>query len=267
MAYETDNEKLAGILREIDGRVVNCRHFKSGRIDEYGNVAGIKEYPDGRVPFEHQDHYYDDLGRVIRLEKYDREFSKPTLRLYFYEEGSIKVSESIWLDRYGRIDNIHRYRYNPETGLLVWRAEYSSEGDIFYAIHSTYDDIQKLVQEKWVDRKENQIKRLRYAYDQNGEMSLEEEYNQEDHMVGFFRFTYDERGNLKEKIWHNPAGKVMSSYIYECLDDFQPVKVKLVDDDGTILSWEEFIYDEIGNVTTEKLFDGSGELVKVLRYQ
>jgi hypothetical protein len=267
MAYETDNERFSERLREIDSRVVNCRHFKSGRIDEYGNVAGIREYQAGKVPFERQDHFYDDLGRVIKLEKYDRDFSRPTLRLYFYDEGSIKVSESIWVDRYGKMENVHRYRYAPDTGLLSWRAEYNHEGQIFYAIHSTYDYFHKLIQEKWVNRGEAQIKRLRYAYDMKGELSLEEEYNQEDRMVGFFRFTYDERGNLKEKIWHNPAGKVMCTYVYECLEDFQPLSVKLYDGEGRILSWQEFAYDEVGNVTVEKLIDGSGEVVKVLRYQ
>lgn len=259
-------DKLAEHVADIEKRIVKVRHFKTGRIDKYGHVVGIKEYPEGKVPFEHQDHCYDDEDRVIELLKYDRDFSRPTKRLYFYEKGSYKVSESIWIDRYGKIENIHRYVYDSETGLMTERAEYDREGQIFYSIRSVYDDSGNMVEESWHGRKGEPIKRHTYEYDESGEIVIEVQYDRENNMIGFYNFSYDERGNLLEKQWHNSAGTLMSTFRYVCDEEDRVIRISLFGPEDGLENSQEFVYDDVGNIIEEKWYDENENLVKHLRY-
>lgn len=261
-----NQRELDAYLTQVDGEIVGLKHFKTGRIDEHGQVVGIKEYPPGQVPFEHQDHFYDEMGRVVKLEKYEREFSRPTRRLYFYDPGDPKVKESVWISRYDRVDNIHRYAYDEETGLMSYRAEYNAEGQIAYGIHSGYDLSHRLVEERWTDANKAQIKRLAYSYDDAGELATEAQYDKENRPEGFFRFTYDQRGNLVDKIWHNPQGKVMSTFRYECDEDMRVTRVRLYDENQQLLTSQEFRYDRAGNVTQETWKDGEGQVVRQRNY-
>jgi len=260
------HDRIEQYLTQVDGAIVGVRHFKSGRIDEYGQVLGIKEYSSGQVPFEHQDHFHDCENRVIKLEKYDREFSKPTRRLYFYDQGDPRVKESIWFDRYGNLDNIHRYAYDGPGGRMSYRAEYNREGMVAYGIHSGYDLDSRLVEERWTSQAGSQIKRLCYSYDQAGELVVEEQYSSNNLLEGYFHLAYDQQGNLVKKAWHNAQGRMMSTFLYECDEFMRVTQVSLLDENNQLLNRQVFKYDPIGNVIEETWYDSEGAQIRHRNY-
>jgi len=261
-------DSIADFYAEMEKLVVKVRHFKTGKIDNYGNVVGIKEFQPGEFPFVHQDHFCDSLDRVIRLEKYENDFSKPTKRFYFYNPGELKVIESVWFDRYDRIENIHRYLYDNTRGLMIQRAEYTKEGEIYYAITSRYDDAEPahLLEETWTDVAKKLIKRQEYRYDEEGEMSEERMFDNANRLIGFNGFSYDDKGNLVERKWHNGQGVPMSSFVY-AYDDHDEVKtLSIFDSQRNLESWQEFIRGDRGNLVEEKWYDASDNLLRHLRY-
>jgi hypothetical protein len=259
-------KSLQEFMENLNQQVTKVRHFKIGKIDHYGQVIGIKEYEEGKVPLDHQDHFYDELERVIKLEKYEREFSKPTVRIYSYGPGGLKVLESVWFDRYGKIENIHRYRYDSETGLMLERFEYNREGSLFYSIRSAYDEGNNLIEESWHRKNGSLIKRYKYLYYPDGELEQEENYDGQDNLVGLYHFTYDERGNVREKSWYNPAGMLMSKFVYICDAEDRVIKIELFDGKENLEVSQEFKYDETGNLLEEKWLDAEKKPIKLLKY-
>ena len=256
------------VKRDFDDKIVKVRHFKSGKLDNYGLVVGIFEYT-GEFPHVRQDHSYDEHDRVLKLEKFEKDFSKPTSRLYFYEGDGNKIVESVWLDRYGKIDNIHRYAYDMETGLMMQRAEYDREGRLFYLIKTKYD-LEKTppreMEEAWYDKKDNLIKRQEYIYNEKEEIITENHYDSNNQFDGAFHFTYDERGILHEKKWQNKNRRFMSTFRYTVDADENTIKAELLDAEGNLESYQTFAYDAVGNITGEKWFDANGEMFKDLKF-
>ncbi|MDQ7825806.1 MAG: hypothetical protein RDV48_23595 [Candidatus Eremiobacteraeota bacterium] len=261
-------ESIEDLFREIERLTVKVRHFRTGKMDYYGHVVGIKECPEGKVPFVHQDHFYDEKGRVIKMEKYENDFSKPTKRIYFYAGDDPHVAESVWFDRYDRIDNIHRYLYDKAAGLMVGRAEYTKEGRIFYTITSKYDrsDPPLLVQEIWNDLKGTVLKDMLYQYDGQGRMTEERLFGSGGIFKGINRFAYDDRGLLVERKWQNSRGITSSTYLYEYDDAEEVTRVTIQDGEGKIRSRQEFFRDEVGNVLEERWYDRDGKLIRHLKY-
>lgn len=254
-------EELSAQVKPL---IKSVRHFKSGKINRYGKVLGVVEYSKGKVPFEHQDHHYDDQGRVIMLEKFTREFSKPTVRYYMYREE--RMSESVWIDRYGKIENFHHYRYDDLSSLLVWRGEFDHEGKLFYSINSAYDSKNALIQEAWNDANNKFLKRFTYTYDKQGELETEGHYGQNDQLIGVNTFKYDAKGNLLERRWADAQGKVLSRFVYTIDNKNQVSSLQLFGKDGKMKIKQEFAYDETGNVVRERWFDERGSMVKDLRF-
>lgn len=261
--------RIEEFVKSIDEFIVGHKHFKTGKLDNYGHAVGIQECPEGRVPHVHQTHYYDKHDRVLKIELYEKEFSKPKTRIYFYEGDNDKISEAVWLDRYGKIDNVHRYAYNPETGLMMERAEYDREGRLFYSIKTTFDtnfDPPRDTEEAWYDRANNLIKRYQYKYDDKGKIIVEEHYNSNNLFEGANHFTYDERGILKEKKWQNSKGSFMSAFKYTVDDNENTTRAELYNAKNELEMVQEFKYDDVGNVVEEKWLDREGSVYKLLKY-
>lgn len=256
------------VKRDFDDKIVKVRHFKTGKLDNFGLVVGIFEYT-GEFPHVRQDHSYDVHDRVLKLEKFEKDFSKPLTRLYFYEGDGNKIVESVWLDRYGKIDNIHRYAYDQETGLMMQRAEYDKEGRIFYLIKTKYD-MEKTppreMEEAWFDKKDNLLKRQEYIYNDKGEIITENHYDSNNIFDGAFHFTYDERGILHEKKWQNKSRRFMSIFRYTVDANENTTKAELLDAEGNLETYQTFAYDAIGNLTEEKWFNANGEMFKHLKF-
>ncbi|MFP4498188.1 MAG: hypothetical protein ACLFQV_08250 [Vulcanimicrobiota bacterium] len=268
-SQEKQPQTLEEALEEIESRVVKIRHFKTGKIDDFGRVVGVKEYQPGRVPHFHQDHMYDEKDRVIMLKMYEKEFSKPYTRIYFYEGDSDKIHEAVWFNRYGKLDNIHRYAYDMSTGLLVHRAEYNREGEIFYQIFSEFEDTDppRNTQEVWKDKTGNLIQRFVYKYDEAGDIVIEERYDNNDNFIGEFHFTYDDkRVNLMKKEWFGPDKTLRSYFVYEHDANDNTTKCVLMNPGGTKESTQLFVYDEIGELKEEKWMDEKDKVFKHVKY-
>lgn len=254
----------AELNAEIKPLIKSVRHFKSGRVNKYGRVEGIVEYLKGKVPHDHQDHHYDAQGRVIYFEKFTREFTKPTSRYYRYQDG--QLSDAIWVDRYGNIENFHHYRYDYLSQLLVWRGEFDHTGELFYSIKSAYDSKNNLVEEAWYDANNTFVKRYAFTYDPKGELETESHYDQRDALIGFNHMTYDAKGNLLERRWNSPQGQVRSRFVYTIDKRNQVTALQLFGPNDQLKTRQEFSYDDVGNVVRERWFDDRGELVKDLRF-
>jgi hypothetical protein len=253
----------------VSSKIVKTRYFKTGKVDEYGHVVGIKEFEHGHVPHVHQEHHYDNLDRVIKFEKYEQEFSKPLTRFYFYEDADIKLSEAVWLDRYGKIDNVHRYQYDENSGLMTLRAEYNREGEIYYQIESEYDkstDPPRLIGDIWKDMAGNQIKRLAYEYDESSEIVVERNYDSSNQLTGFFQFEYDEKINLLKKEWYGADEILRSFFTYEYYDNDYVKNATLFNRSGKKESSQLYFYDELCNVVEEKWLNENGEVFKHIKY-
>ena len=257
------------VSKEFNEKIVKVRHFKSGKLDDYGKVVGVYEFTGEKFPHVRQDHHYDENDRVLKLEKFEKDFSKPLTRLYFYEGDIDKVVESVWLDRYGKIDNIHRYAYDIETGLMMERAEYDREGKLFYLIRTKFDmehDPVREVEEAWFDKSDQLIKKQVYDYDENGEIIVETRFDANNQFDGAFHFTYDSRGILSQKKWQSRSGRFMSTFKYTVDDNENTTKLELFNDKDELESIQTFKYDEIGNLVEEKWMDDTGEVLKHLKY-
>lgn len=255
---------LEEFLGEIDRMIVKVRQFRSGKIDNYGNVVGVKECQPGLVPFVHQDHYYDEMDRVVKLEKYDNDFSKPTKRIYFYNPKELKVVESVWYDRYDRLDNIHRYLYDGTSGLMIHRAQYTKEGKIFYAISSKYDESTppNCTEEIWTDGASRVVKKRKYRFDKKAQLIEERHFIGSDKLEGFNQFIYDEGGNLIERRWYNSKGVLMSTFVYT-YDEYGEVRTTCIyDGEGNLESWQDIIHDAAGNVLEERWYDKDNNIIK-----
>lgn len=254
-------------IAKLEKSIKSVRHFVSGKVNNYAKVEGVKELK-GKLPFEHQDHFYDIKGRVIKLEKYERDFSKPTRRYYFYEGNEDHIAESVWFSRRDLVDNLHRYQVDPVTKLMMERSEYDKNGALFYSIRSMYDasNPPNLIEEAWHLPGGTPVKRYRYRYDKNGELAVEEHYDQGNKLVGFFMLTYDAKGNPIRKEWHNDKRLLMSAFDYTYDSKDRVVKVALRNQTGRIAGSQLFSYDMVGNVVEEKWYDSENGLTKHLRY-
>lgn len=253
------------LIQEAKAQIVRARYFKTGKVDKYGKIVGFREYPEGRVPFEHQVHHYDEMGRVVFFEKYVKEYSKPSLRVFHYEDW--RVIEGIWIDRYGNIDNYHRYHYDDATGLMIWRAEYTYEGKLYYSIRSKYDKDAQHIEDAWYDAEDKLVKRLEYENDASGEPLVQREFDAQGQLVGSLKFKYDKNGNVLERAWHNAKDQRMSRFVYSYDAREQLIKVELRGEKDKIEARQEFAYDNVGNVIAEKWFDQNNKLYKDLRFE
>jgi hypothetical protein len=252
------------LISAAKAKIVRAKYFNTGKTDKFGKIVGYREFPAGAVPFEHQVHHYDDQGRVVFFEKFSREFSKPSLRVFHYEDWH--VVEAVWIDRYGRVENYHRYDYDTATNLLAWRAEYNHEGQLYYYILSRYDEKMDHIEDAWFDARDKQVKRLTYKNDASGEPLEQAEYNESDQLVGTLKLKYDKKGNVVERAWHNPKGDRMSRFVYSYDSKDFVVKVELRAEKDKLEAKQEFGYDAVGNVISEKWFDQQGKLYKDLRF-
>lgn len=254
----------------MEEAVVDQKSYRTGKIDDYGRVKGIHEYPGPQVPHTQQTHYFDKMGRPLKVEIYEKDFSKPITRVYFYEGEGDKVMESVWFDRYGKIDNIHRYQYDKTTGLMTDRAEYTKEGDIFYHIHSEYDksfEPPRHFEDVWTDKRGNLIQRYVYKYDDAGDVNIEEQYDENNQMIGYFFIEYDEAREFPvKKEWHGPGGDLRSwqEFTYDAAHNV--TRVDLFDGEGKREASQIFIYDEIGNLKEEQWVNVEGETFKKIKY-
>lgn len=255
---------LAELDADIQARIVGTRYFKIGRIDEFGRLIGYGEYPKGQVPTDHQAFHYDAEGQVIYFEKHSREFSRPSKRYYRYEDD--QLVDSIWVDRYGRFDNYHRYVFDDLSGLLTWRAEYHPDGTLFYTIKSEYDYKAQLTEERWFDPDRRMIRRYVYAFDERGEVVSQHLYDSRNRLEGFHTYQHDAKGNLLERRWHSPDGQPKGGYVYTYGPHDRIVKIQALNDNGALNVRKEFVYDAVGNVTREKWFDNKNALVKDLQF-
>lgn len=256
--------ELADLDAEIKKQIKSVRYFKIGRIDQFGRLIGYGEYPKGKVPFEHQAFHYDAQGRVVYFEKYIRDFSKPSKRYYRYEGDNL--ADSIWVDRYNRFDTYHCYIFDELTGLMTWRAEYQSDGSLFYTIKSDYDQRGLITSESWFDTSNRMIRRFLYAYDAKGELSTQHLYDARSRLEGHHSYTYDKRGNLLERRWHGADGKRRNGYAYVYGPMDRVATIKVLNDKGNPIMRKEFAYDAIGNVVRERWFDQRGALIKDLQF-
>lgn len=252
------------VLAEIKPQIASMRSFQTGKVNKYGKIVGINEYPKGKAPFERQDHHYDAKGNVIYFEKFVREFSKPGIRCYFYENGLL--DHAIWIDRYGVLENMHVYKYDDLTGLLVWRAEYDHEGKRFYSIRSKYDSRSNLTEETWLDSANRFMKKYTYTYDAKGNLATESRYNHQGVLDGYHGFSYDKKSNMTERRWHSPQGTLMSRFAYTFDLKNRVTKLQLYGPGNVLQTSQDFVYDESGNVTRERLYNEKGAVVKDLRY-
>lgn len=253
------------LIQEAKAQIVRCKYFKTGKVDKYGKVVGFREYQEGRVPFEHQVHHYDDMGRVVFFEKFVREYSKPSVRVFHHEDWHIV--EGIWIDRYGNIDNYHRYDYDDATGLMIWRAEYTYEGKLYYSIHSKYDKGSQHIEDAWFDAEDKAVKRLEYVNDASGEPLEQREFDEIGRHVGTLRFKYDKNGNVVERAWHNARNDRMSRFVYTYDSKDWLIKTELRGEKDRLDARQEFGYDGVGNVISEKWFDQANKLYKDLRFE
>lgn len=260
-------EPAETLIATAKAQVVRTRHYRTGRIDRFGKVVGIDEYPEGKVPHEHQTHHLDAMGRVVFFEKFERTFTKPSQRVYRYDEHEHRLRDGIWIDRYGRIDNHHRYRYDDVSGLLVWRAEYDQNGALFYAITSTYDEKGQNTSETWTDADGQVVKILEYAYDKAGEIVVQAERGPDGRLVGELRFAYDKEGRVTERAWHLGGGKERTSrQKYTWNKQGLLARVELRGAKDRLAASQEFHYDELGNVVRERWLDAQGGIYKDLQF-
>ncbi|MEB3299421.1 MAG: hypothetical protein VKO21_08055 [Candidatus Sericytochromatia bacterium] len=260
-------EPAEELIATAKAQIVRARHYRTGRVDRFGKVVGIDEYPEGKVPHEHQTHHLDSMGRPVFFEKFERTFTKPSFRIYRFDEGEFRVRDCIWIDRYGRIDNHHRYAYDDSTSLLIWRAEYDQNGLLFYSIDSTYDDQGQNTAEIWKDNEGQIIKTLQYTYDKAGEIAVQAELGPEGNLVGELRFTYDKEGRVTERAWHRAGSKERTSrQRYTWNKQGWLTKVELRGAKDKLSASQEFQYDDVGNVIRERWLDAQGGVYKDLRF-
>ncbi|HEY9899960.1 MAG TPA: hypothetical protein V6D00_12320 [Pantanalinema sp.] len=254
------------LIAEAKAQIKACRSFKSGKINKYAQVEGVREYPKGQAPFDRQVHHHDDRGRVVFFEKFVREFSRPSLRVYRYRDASPEIADAIWIDRYGRIENYHVYHCDPVTGLMLWRAEYDIHGNLFYSIRSGYDARSQLVEESWYDPQNRLLKRHGYTYDAKGELASELHHDAQNRLRGFNAFSYDARGNLLERRWHDGQGTCRSRFVYTIDKQDRVASLKLIGPSEKLQVKQDFTYDAQNNVIKEVWTDEKGAVVKELRF-
>ncbi len=255
---------LAELDAETKSRIASTRYFKIGRINELGRLIGYGEYPKGKVPSDHQAFHYDAQGRVIYFEKFSREYTKPSKRYYRYEDDNLL--DSIWVDRYGRFDNYHRYVFDELSGLMTWRAEYHQDGSLYYTIKSEYDYRALITEESWFDDQRRMIRRFIYAYDDKGELVTQHLYDGRNSLEGFHSYRYDAKGNLLERRWHLPNGQRRGGYAYTYGLQDRISKIQVLNETGGLNARKEFAYDVVGNVTRERWYDNQGRLAKDLQF-
>jgi len=259
-------EDVSALVDEIKPTIKSQKSFQSGKIDKYGKVVGVREFTGNAIPFERQIHHYDAKGRVVYFEKFEREFSKPSVRMYRYQDATASVTESVWVDRYGTIEHYHRYTYDPVSGLLVWRAEYDVYGNLFYSIRSSYDAKFNLIEEAWYDANNTFLKRHAYTYYPKGDMATESHFNNHNQLRGFNAFKYDTRGNMLERAWHDGQGIRRSLFAYTFDKQDRVASLQLIGPDGKLQVKQDFTYDAKNSVIREVWTDETGAVVKDLRY-
>ncbi len=250
----------AQLLAEIEPLIVRVRHFRIGKIDRFGKVVGLVEHPPDRLPSERQDHHYDAMGRVLLLEKFLQGVSRPSRRLYRYEDWQVR--DSLWVDPDGVVENYHRYSYDIGTSSLIWRAEYDATGKLFYSIRSTYGPTGQLATEEWFDALDRPVRKLAYTFDPNGFLASEARFDAAGQPAGSLRFKYDDQGNLLERAWHGPDGERRSLLRYDLDDRGRVVQVESRGADDVLQTVQRFEYDETGNVVAETMSDGAGRFLR-----
>jgi len=241
------------------------KYFRIGKINKNATVVGMWEIDADKLPHDYIKYFYDDKNRVVRFEKYEREFPGASYRIYKYEGDSNSVKVSEWFDRFGNLKGIHRY-YCDEKGLMVKREELDGQNNVKYYILSRYDEQERLIEEAWYNPDDSLDKRDRLIYDSPDLSELtpssEEKYNSSDELNGVFHYKWDERYNLLEKKWCNKAGELKSYYTYKYNDKDLLTWIGLYHEDDTLQMSQNFAYDEKGNKISEEIFDGKGNLVK-----
>jgi hypothetical protein len=245
--------------------VSNVKYFRIGKVNEYAEVVGMWELTPDKLPLDHIRYYYDDKGRVIKYERYERDAPKPTYRTYKYDGDTKAIVESDWYDSNGSLRGVHRY-FRDERGFMVKRQELTAEKKPLYYIISEYDDNGKLLSETWYDENESIDKKDEFIYNspESIKPDAEEKYTGE-YLDGTFYYKWDERGNLINKEWHDSEDILRTSYSYEYSQDDLLKTLCTHDADGILQMRQVFIHDDCGNVIEEKLYDALGKLYNRIR--
>ncbi len=247
---------------EKEVRYVEARYYRIGRIDEFGRVIPMYELDPNLLPDTYQKYFFDEHDRVVKLEEVENG-KLVRVRIYKYDDDSDKVSESLWFDGNGELTGIHRYKYN-DKGLMIWRAEYSPYNYMIYYIVSEHSDDNRLTLESWYNRAGKLLQRVRYYYDDRGEVVREDKINADDELEGYHLLDYDENGNLIEKTWYTPDGARGARFRYEYDERQLLTKIYLYDPEDNLTAVHEFVYDERGNKVEERWYDEKGQLIKRL---
>lgn len=228
-------------------------------VDCFGRVLSEKVYSNEKVLLSEIYHSYDNFHKTSSTDS-----SGLTTHFYYDEAG--RISKTVCQDK------IELYEYDLLGRLAKKKVFIDSD---HMQIHCTeYDLLNRIIEERIEDEQEKIFKKVVYQYDQLGNRThvIEETgaglsqhityYNADKKPIKIidpegnetqicYQTIRNELGQLVlQTMTTDPLGR-QTSVIHNALE--KPTKIILKDLFGVLLSQQEIIYDELGNVT--HLFD------------
>lgn len=232
---------------------------KKETFDESGKPTGTLYYDsDGEVSGR-VEYVYGENGLPVEQTTYDGERVTSSLS---YDENGTLISD-ISYSSGGGVDKETLY---DGHGNEIRHTEYSWDGSIREGLSYSYAYIYDASGNttECIRYNADDVLQWRYAYeyDENGTLRKESWFDEDGTLTG--QSEYDENGVLVRSggIGYTLDGETVQlayHYTYRYSDNGDPLEELQIDEDGTVVSRKEWVYDENGNLTS--YLDDLGSIV------
>lgn len=268
------------------GRQVRVEYYDTKGKLVYTNVYGYDQDTDEQISAEYQSaggsssiNYFmnDILGQTVRQHSVTGSSTG-----YSYYDDMRNISEILSWDREGNLQSKSVYSYDENGDSLGYTNYYWSDVDGSMTEYS-YDSNYLRQSRKTYDEAGNLLTRSEPEYDEDGNMLREITYSADGTVTEQTDYTYDSDGNMLEyrttffeedggkqviiidgnydirsSITYDANGTVTSvyTYAYEYDANGNVIKQSAYQEDGKLLYWNEYTYNENGELVNTEYHSG-----------
>lgn len=246
--YDQDTDECIGYEYRSSGDYVNTCHEMNDSLEKtvrtYSTTGSSTGYS-----------YYNDRRNISESLTWDLEGNLDSRSVYSYDEygTSLGYTYTYWSDYDG---SKSEYTYDGDYK-LVSRKTYDSEGNLKTRTEPQHDEDDNLIREITYNAEGTVIEQTDYTYDSDG---ILQEYRWTSYTEdgGKQVSIMDGNYNMRSSITYDASGAVTNvyNYVYEFDANGNKTKQSVYQQDGSLLYWYEYTYDENGQLLDSEYHSG-----------
>ena len=195
------------------------------------------EAENGTKELKNHNEYYDSHNKIAKAKVFKAD-GKLDYISYFDAKTENESTRKV-MDDYG-VDEVYKYKYDPETGRQMERIEYGRDGTIFGVIKYEYDSKtgKKVKDTKYDDEKGEKAIAYMSEYDSNtGKIVKDTTFDKDKSIGGITKYEYDPNTGKRVRTTDYDQDMKIYNITEYAPETGKQVKFTVYQDDGKTINW------------------------------